>query len=127
MVPKPGVDPKADGGQKPMVQANSNAMEVILREWQGRGATVAVSAVGLGMRVVFSGKIRESRQGSWVIGNGRAGLVFDVRYATGRVGDPAVIPESIRECVAAEFVSVIELSMESGDECWFGEIATRGA
>jgi hypothetical protein len=110
-----------------MVQANSNAMEVILRGWQDKGVTVAVSAVGLGMRVVLSGKIRASKQGTWVIGNGRAGLVVDARYATGRVGDPSVIPEPIRECIAAEFVSVIELSMESGDECWFGEIATRGA
>jgi hypothetical protein len=110
-----------------MVQAGPNPLEVILRGWQERGVTVAVSAVGLGMRVVLSGKIRASKQGTWVIGNGRAGLVFDARYATGRVGDPAVVPESVRECVAAEFVSVIELSLESGDECWLGEIATRGA
>ena len=110
-----------------MAQANSNAMETILRAWQDKGVTVAVSAVGLGMRVVLSGKVKASKQGTWVIGNGRAGLVFDARYATGRVGDPAVIPEAVRECIAAEFVSVIELSMESGDECWFGEIATRGA
>ena len=59
--------------------------------------------------------------------HGRAGLVFDARYATGRVGDPAVVPALVRECLSAEFVSVIELSLESGDECWFGEIATRGA
>lgn len=110
-----------------MKQADSNPLEAILRGWQAKGATVAVSAVGLGMRVVFSGKISASRQGTWVIGNGRAGLVFDARYATGRVGDPAIVPESVQECVAAEFVSVIELSLESGDECWFGEIATRGA
>jgi hypothetical protein len=110
-----------------MVQANSNAMEVILRAWQDKGVTVAVSAVGLGMRVVLSGKVRASRQGTWVIGNGRAGLVFDAHYASGRVGDPAVIPDSVRECVSAEFVSVIELSLESGDECWLGEIATRSA
>jgi hypothetical protein len=110
-----------------MAQTNPNAMEVILRAWQDKGVTVAVSAVGLGMRVVLSGKIRASKQGTWVIGNGRAGLVFDARYATGRVGDPAVVPELVRECLSAEFVSVIELSLESGDECWFGEIATRGA
>jgi len=102
-------------------------MEAILRGWQEKSVTVAVSAVGLGMRVVLSGKVRASRQGTWVIGNGRAGLVFDARYATGRVGDPAVVPESVKECLAAEFVSVIELSLESGDECWFGEIATRPA
>jgi hypothetical protein len=108
-----------------MVDARSNALEAILQGWQAKGATVAVSAVGLGMRVVLSGKIRASKQGTWVIGNGRAGLVFDARFATGRVGDPAVIPEPIRECVAAEFVSVVELSLESGDECWLGEIATR--
>ena len=102
-------------------------MEVILRAWQDKGVTVAVSAVGLGMRVVLSGKIRASKQGTWVIGNGRAGLVFDARYATGRVGDPAVVPELIRECLSAEFVKVIELSLESGDECWLGEIATASA
>lgn len=110
-----------------MVQANPNALEAILQGWQAKGATVAVSAVGLGMRVVLSGKIRASKQGTWVVGNGRAGLVFDARFATGRVGDPAVIPEPIRECVAAEFVSVVELSLESGDECWLGEIAARSA
>ena len=110
-----------------MVQADSNAMEVSLRAWQDKGVTVAVSAVGLGMRVVLSGKIRASKQGTWVIGNGRAGIVFDARYATGRVGDPAVVPEAIRQCLSAEFVSVIELSLESGDECWLGEIATARA
>ena len=110
-----------------MAEAAPNSLEVILRGWQDKGATVAVSAVGLGMRVVLSDKIRASKQGTWVIGNGRAGLVFDARYATGRVGDPAVVPDPVRECVAAEFVSVIELSMESGDECWLGEIATRDA
>jgi hypothetical protein len=109
-----------------MVQGNSNALEAILRGWQEKGVTVAVSAVGLGMRVVLSGKIRASKQGTWVIGNGRAGIVFDARYATGRVGDPAVVPEPVRECLAAEFVSVVELSLESGDECWLGEIAARG-
>ena len=110
-----------------MAQANSNSMELILREWQQRGVTVAVAAVGPGMRVVLSGKIRASRQGTWVIGNGRAGIVFDARYATGRVGDPTVIPESIRERVSAEFVSVVELFLETGDECWLGEIATGSA
>ena len=109
-----------------MRQPDSSSLELVLRGWQEKGVTVAVSAVGLGMRVVLSGKIRASRQGTWVIGNGRAGLVFDARYATGRVGDPAVIPESIRECVAAEFVIVTELSLESGDECWLGEIRTAG-
>ena len=109
-----------------MVQSGSNPLEEILRGWQEKGVTVAVSAVGLGMRVVLAGKIRASKQGTWVIGNGRAGLVFDARYATGRTGDPAVVPEAVRECVSAEFVSVIELSLESGDECWLGEIATRG-
>ena len=107
-----------------MGQTDSSSLELVPRGWQEEGVTVAVSAVGLGMRVVLSGKIRASRQGTRVIGNGRAGLVCDARHATGRAGDPAVIPESIRECVAAEFVSVIELSLESGDECWFGEIAT---
>jgi hypothetical protein len=110
-----------------MAQTDSNALEKVLRGWQEKGVTVAVSAVGLGMRVVLSGKIRASKQGTWVIGNGRAGIVFDARYATGRVGDPAVVPEAVRECLSAEFVSVVELSLESGDECWLGEIATRGA
>jgi hypothetical protein len=106
-----------------MVQAESESPEAILRGWQQKGVTVAVAAVGLGMRVVLSGKIRASRQGTWVIGNGRAGVVFDTRYATGRVGDPMVIPESIRECISATFVRVVELSLETGDECWLGEIA----
>jgi hypothetical protein len=110
-----------------MVQSESTAMETILRGWQDKGVTVAVSAVGLGMRVVLSGKVRASKQGTWVIGNGRAGLVFDAKYATGRVGDPAIVPDAVRECVAAEFVSAIELSLESGDECWFGEIAAVGS
>ena len=110
-----------------MVQANANSLELILRAWQERGATVAVSSTGGTSRSsckVLSGKIRASKQGTWVIGNGRAGIVFDARYATGRMGDPAVVPERIRECVSAEFVSVVELSLESGDECWLGEIAT---
>ena len=110
-----------------MGQTDPSSLEVILRGWQQKGATVAVSAVGLGMRVVLSGKIHASRQGTWVIGNGRAGVVFDARKATGRVGDPTVVPESIRECISAEFVSVIELFLETGDECWLGEIATVGA
>jgi hypothetical protein len=109
-----------------MGQTDSNPLELVLRGWQERGVTVAVSVVGLGMRVVLSGKVRASRQGTWVIGNGRAGVVFDAHYATGRVGDPAVIPDSVRECVAAEFVSVLELSLESGDECWLGEIRAAG-
>jgi hypothetical protein len=104
---------------------DSNPLESILRGWQQKGVTVAVAATGLGMRVVLSGKVRASKQGTWVIGNGRAGLVFDTRYATGRVCEPTVVPESIRECISAEFVSVIELSLETGDECWLGEIATQ--
>jgi len=110
-----------------MVQPDPNPLELVLRGWEQKGVTVAVSAVGLGMRVVLSGKIRASRQGTWVIGNGRAGVVFDARYATGRIGDPTVIPASIRECVSAEFVSVVELFLETGDECWLGEIGAGGA
>jgi hypothetical protein len=110
-----------------MGQTHANPLELVLRGWQEKGATVAVSAVGPGMRVVLSGKIRASRQGTWVIGNGRAGIVFDARYSTGRVGDATAIPEAIRECLAAEFVSAVEISLESGDECWLGEIATRTA
>jgi len=37
-----------------MVQADPNPIEIILRRWQEKGVTVAVSAVGLGMRVVLS-------------------------------------------------------------------------
>jgi hypothetical protein len=77
------------------------------------------------MRVVLFGKIRASRQGTWVIGNGRAGIVFDARYSTGRIGDAAAIPPAVKECVASEFVSALEISLESGDECWLGEIAAR--
>jgi len=107
-----------------MVQAESNSLEMILRGWQEKGATVAVAAAGLGMQVVLSGKIRASKQGTWVIGNGRAGLVFDAKYATGRVADPVIVPDPIKERISAQFVSAIELSLETGDECWFGEIAT---
>jgi hypothetical protein len=119
--------PPTPEGKERIVSPDPNALELVLRGWQQKEATVAVSAVGLAMRVVLSGKIRASKQGTWVIGNGRAGLVFDARYATGRIGDPAIVPQAVRECVAAEFVSVIELSLESGDECWFGEIATAAS
>jgi hypothetical protein len=74
------------------------------------------------MHVVFSGRIGASRKGKWTIGNGRAGLVFDVQYATGKIGDPAAAPESVRTCVAGEFVAAMELLLETGDECWFGEL-----
>jgi hypothetical protein len=104
--------------------AQDDSIDVILRRWQLQNALVAVSAVGAGMRVIFSGTVRASKQGTWVIGNGRAGLVFDARYATGRVGDPTVVPDAVRECIDGAFVTVIELSQESGDECWLGEIAT---
>src|SRR4051812_39178791 len=110
-----------------MGQPASDAIGAVLRQWQQKGVTVAIAAVGPGMRVVLAGKIRASRQGTWVIGNGRAGIVFDARYATGRVGDPAVVPDAVRECVSSTFTSVVELSLETGDECWLGEIAIEGA
>jgi hypothetical protein len=74
------------------------------------------------MRVVFSGRIGAARKGAWTIGNGRVGLVFDVRYATGQLGDPEVVPEPVRACIAGEFTTVMELLLETGDECWFGEV-----
>jgi hypothetical protein len=104
-----------------MSESGSAALERVLRGWQERGATVVVSCNGPGMRVVFSGRIA-ARKGAWTIGNGRAGLVFDVRYATGQIRDPAVVPEPVRASFDQEFVSAIDLLLETGDECWFGEL-----
>jgi hypothetical protein len=73
---------------------------------------------------VFSGRIGASRKGKWTIGNGRAGLVFDIQYASGRVADPAVVPESVRGCIEGPFAAALELLLETGDECWFGELRT---
>ena len=74
------------------------------------------------MRVVFSGRIRSSRRGTWAIGNGRVGVIFDVSYATGGPTDPAAVPESVRACIDGEFVTALEIVLETGDECWLGEI-----
>ena len=105
-----------------MAQTDAQSLESVLRGWQEKGALVAVSCVGPGMHVVFSGRIGASRKGRWTIGNGRAGLVFDVQYATGKIGDPAAVPESVRTCIAGEFVAAMDLLLETGDECWFGEL-----
>ena len=78
------------------------------------------------MSVAFSGRIRGSRSGTWVIGNGRAGFFFDVRYASWRFGDPTAVPEPVRACVPSEFVTVVELLLETGDEFWFGEERVLG-
>jgi hypothetical protein len=74
------------------------------------------------MHVVFSGRIGATRKGKWTIGNGRAGLVFDVQYASGSVADPAVVPDSVRSCIAGEFASALQIFLETGDDCWFGEL-----
>ena len=105
-----------------MPDTDPSSLESVLRGWHQRSALVAVSCVGPGMSVVFSGRIAASRKGKWTIGNGRAGLVFDVQYATGRVHDPVVVPETVRGCIEGEFVSAIDILLETGDECWFGEL-----
>ena len=74
------------------------------------------------MRVAFSGRIRSSRRGTWAIRNGRVGVIFDVSYATGGLVDPAVVPEPVRACIDGEFVTALEIFLETGDECWLGEI-----
>jgi hypothetical protein len=107
-----------------MAHADSSALESVFRTWQQKGAKVAVSCIGPDMRVVFTGRIGAARKGAWTIGNGRAGLVFDIQYATGQIGDPAKVPPSVRECIHSEFVSTIELFLETGDDCWFGEVKT---
>jgi hypothetical protein len=105
-----------------MSETSLERLESVFRGWQTQGATVAVLCTGPGMRVVFSGKIAAARQGRWTIGNGRAGLVFDLQYASGRIGDPAAVPDAVRECMGATFVRAIDLLLETGDECWFGEV-----
>ena len=99
-----------------------NELELVLRRWQETAATVAISCVGNGMRVVFSGRIREPRAGVWIIGNGRVGVSFDMRHTTGRLGDPTAVPDEVRECVGTEFATVMGLLLETGDECWLGEM-----
>ena len=99
-------------------------MESVFRGWQEKRAPVVVSHTGNGTCVAFSGKIRGSRNGTWVISNGRAGFFFDARYATWSFGDPTVVPEPVRSCAGTEFVTVIDVLLETGDEFWFGEIRT---
>lgn len=108
-----------------MLKTGLSELEVVLHRWQETAATVAISCVGNGMRVVFSGRIREPRAGVWIIGNGRVGVSFDMRHTTGRLGDPTVVPDAVRECVGTEFLTVMALLLETGDECWLGEL--RGA
>ena len=60
------------------MKTGPNELELVLRRWQETAATVAISCVGNGMRVVFSGRIREPRTGVWIIGNGRVGVSFDM-------------------------------------------------
>jgi len=104
------------------LKTGGNELELVLRKWQETAATVAISCVGTSMRVVFSGRIREARTGVWVIGNGRVGVSFDMHHTTGRLGDPTSVPDEVRACVGTEFATVMALLLETGDECWLGEI-----
>src|SRR5437763_258968 len=101
-----------------MPQSVSEVLESTLRGWQERDALLAVFCTGHGMRVAFSGRIRSSRRGTWAIGNGRAGIIFDVSYATGGPSDPAVVPEPVRACIGGEFLAALDILLETGDECW---------
>jgi hypothetical protein len=105
-----------------MVKTGLNELELVLHRWQETAATVAISCVGTGMRVVFSGRIREPRTGVWIIGNGRVGVSFDMRHTTGRLGDPTAVPDEVRACVGTEFSTAMALLVETGDECWLGEV-----
>jgi hypothetical protein len=105
-----------------MLKTGLNELELVLRRWQETGATIAISCAGTGMRVVFSGRIREPRPGVWIIGNGRVGVSFDMRHTTGRLGDPTAVPDEVRACVGTEFATVMALLLETGDECWLGEM-----
>ena len=105
-----------------MLKTGANELELVLRRWQETAATVAISCTGPGMRVVFSGRIREPRTGVWIIGNGRVGVSFDMQHTTGRLGDPSEVPADVRACVGTEFATVMALLLETGDECWLGEM-----
>ena len=107
-----------------MLKTGLNELELVLHRWQETGATVAISCVGNGMRVVFSGRIREPRTGVWIIGNGRVGVSFDMRHTTGHLSDPTTVPADVRECVGTEFATAMALLLETGDECWLGEMRT---
>jgi hypothetical protein len=109
------------------LQSDPSALESVLRGWQEKGATVAVSCVGTGMHVVFSGKISGARMGRWLVGNGRAGVFLDMHHATGRQVDPTVVPEPVRGYVGTDFVTALELLLETDDECWLGEVRTASS
>ena len=104
------------------MKTGANELELVLRRWQETAVTVAISCTGNGMRVVFSGRIREPRTGVWIIGNGRVGVSFDMQHTTGRLGDPSEVPADVRACVGTEFATVMALLLETGDECWLGEV-----
>ena len=110
---------KDEGGT---LTTGPNELELVLRQWQAAGATVAISCVGDAMRVVFAGRIREPRAGVWIVGNGRVGLSFDMRHTTGSLGDPSAVPVEVRETVGTEFGTVMALLLETGDECWLGDV-----
>jgi hypothetical protein len=110
-----------------MLKTGPNELELVLRRWQETAATVAISCVGNGMRVVFSGRIREPRTGVWIIGNGRVGVSFDMGHTTGRLGDPRAVPDEVKECVGTEFATVMALLLETGDECWLGEVRSAAS
>jgi len=110
-----------------MLKTGANELELVLRRWQETAATVAISCTGNGMRVVFSGRIREPRTGVWIIGNGRVGVSFDMQHTTGRLGDPSEVPADVRACVGTEFATVLVLLLETGDECWLGEMLAAAA
>ena len=109
------------------MKTDLNELEEVLRRWQETAATVAISCVGIGMRVVFSGRIREPRPRVWIIGNGRVGVSFDMRHTTGRLGDPTAVPDEVRACVGTEFSTVMSLLLETDDECWLGEMRANAA
>jgi hypothetical protein len=93
-------------------------LELVLSGWQESGTMVACSCVGVGMHVVFSGRLSKAPMGVWMVGNRRVGVSFNVRQAAGRFGDPAAVPDILRACVVdAEIVLGIELVLETGEEC----------
>jgi hypothetical protein len=47
-----------------------------------------------------------------------------MRHTTGSLGDPTAVPDAVRACVGTKFATVMELLLETGDECWLGEVGT---
>jgi hypothetical protein len=45
-----------------------------------------------------------------------------MRHTTGSLGDPTAVPVEVREAVGAEFGTVMSLLLETGDECWLGDV-----